>query len=186
MELSGAAAAGHFGVIAVSLGCGIDHRIQIRWGIIAPPILESRRVLATRRFLDLLDPFRDPHDLIAAHTGIGRAGMHDKLVQNKQADIVVAALSADLERLVDHVEQAQQVEEEKRQEAERHQRLDPVMDFCEHEQGQDHHDEADDHGICGGQELLALNLINAQERLAESGLLLAQAHDVIGRNVGFL
>jgi hypothetical protein len=110
--------------------------------------------------------------------------VHDELVQQEQADIVIAAFLADLEQPVDDVEQAQQVEEEERQERQRHQRDDLGLDLGEHQQGNDHDDEADDHGVGRGQELLALDVVDAKDTLPEAGLLLTQPRDVARRDVG--
>lgn len=58
--------------------------------------------------LVLLDALGDLHDLLAGEVLAGYTGVDDELVEQEQADVVVTALPAHLERLVDDIEQAQQ------------------------------------------------------------------------------
>ena len=113
-----------------------------------------------------------------------RPCMNHELCEQEQADIVVGALVAGLERLVDDVQEPQQVDEEEGQKADGHQRLEQAAHIGEQQDQQNDGDDARDHRLGRGQELLALDVVHPQRRLAQRGLLRAQPDDVVRRYVG--
>ena len=65
----------------------------------------ARSVFGGRRcLLVLLDSLGDLHDLLAGEVLSSRTGMDDELVEEEQANVVVTALLAHFERLVDDIE----------------------------------------------------------------------------------
>jgi hypothetical protein len=99
--------------------------------------------------------------------------VHNELIQQEQTDVVIVARLTHLEWLVDHVEQAQQVDKEEREERYCHKGLSRTLDCGEQQQQQDQTDETDDHGIGRREELLALDVLDAQGGLPKPCLLLS-------------
>jgi hypothetical protein len=134
--------------------------------------------------LDLLGLLLD-----VLHDGLPRLGclrLDDELVEQEQAHVVFRPFHPDLERRADDVQQPEQREEEEREEADRDQGLGLPIEVRDHQQHDDERDEGHDHRVGRGKEFLPLQVVDAQHRPAQPGLLGAQADDVVRGSVRFV